>query len=60
MTFYIMHMDMFAGLDIADGHADVLTIFDHRLPFGDVAGGHLVINGDILARGQAFSSPPQA
>ena len=41
-------MDVFTGFDIAGGDADMLTVLHHRLPFADIAGSQLVVDGDIL------------
>ena len=59
VLFQIVAVDMLAGLDIAGGQADMLTVLDNGLALGNVAGDQLVINGDILQSGQALSWPAQ-
>ena len=54
VLFQIVAVDMLAGLDIAGGQADMLTVLDNGLALGNVAGSQLVINGDILQSGQAL------
>ena len=52
MALHVVDVDVFTGLDVAGGDADVLAVLHHGLALGNVPGSQLVINGDILQCGE--------
>ena len=48
MSFHVVDVDVFAGLDITGSNADMFTVLHNRLALGDIAGSQLVVNGDIF------------
>ena len=53
MALHVVDVDVFTGLDVAGGDADVLAVLHHGLALGDVPGSQLVVDGDVLQGGQA-------
>ena len=48
VSFHVVDVDVFTGLDITGSNADMFTVLHNRLALGDIAGSQLVVNGDIF------------